>query len=71
MKQNLLKDDLDVTPLSTELLNDINNCGIRDVINKYSEIIPRYELYGYIVNHLSAIIAAKHIKDRVTKRRDM
>ena len=68
MKQNLLKNDLTFTELSNDFLKDIDKTGIKQVLDKYSEIVPRYELYGYLVNYLSSIVSANHIKDRVQDR---
>lgn len=70
MKQNLLKNDLTFTELSNDFLKDIDKIGIKQVLDKYSEIVPRYELYGYLVNYLSSIVSANHIKDRVQDRRE-
>ena len=64
-KQSLLQGDLLHSKLSNELDADLRVLSLIKILKKYSNLIPRYELLGYINIFLASEISRQLIRDRV------
>lgn len=67
-KQSLLEGDLLLTNISKELDLDLRVLPLPKLLKKYTDLIPRYELLGYVTAYLSGELARQLIKDRVGNR---
>lgn len=64
-KQSLLEGDLSPSKLSNELDSDLRVLPIIKVLKKYTNLVPRYELLGYINIFLASETSRQLIRDRV------
>lgn len=68
-KATLYDENLNPTPLMSELIKDIRESGIYDVLNKYIEILSPHEIVGFISSDLHNQIAINIIKRRIEKNK--